>query len=365
MTKVLLITGIYPPDIGGPATYIPLLRRYLEERRIECTIISLSNNVKESEDIYSNSIFISRKLFKPIRFIMTSRLIRKNMKKCDFIFANGLFEETAFAKTFFKKQVTAKIVGDPIWERYRNQTGKLIKIEEFNKIKLPFKLKIEKKLFEIAIKQFEKLTSPSKQLCERVDSIVGATRTIWIPNAVNEIEPLDTITKYDVITVSRLVSWKNIDKLIKSCAKLGYSLLIIGDGPEKENLEALSRILHANVEFTGKLNDSSIIEKLRISACFALLSDYEGMSFSLLQAMHCGKSILVSNARGNTDVIEDQVTGIVVDPNDSNKLLVGLAHCVSDGQGVKKLGNNALKKAKESYSLVPNLELMTDLITCK
>ena len=94
--RILLISGIYPPDVGGPATYLPQLEIEILRNGDVYKIITLSDNVKfisKSEKV----IKISRKLAFPIRFFLTILVISYQANQVDFIFTNGLFEETGVA----------------------------------------------------------------------------------------------------------------------------------------------------------------------------------------------------------------------------------------------------------------------------
>ncbi len=51
--KILIVTGIFPPDIGGPASYVPSIAEALKERGHSLQIITLSDSVCQHDDIYS------------------------------------------------------------------------------------------------------------------------------------------------------------------------------------------------------------------------------------------------------------------------------------------------------------------------
>ena len=96
--KFLLISGIYFPDIGGPATYIPRIARALIAEGHTVTTLSLTDdsNRKLPEEPWSR-IFVSRNLFKPIRFIKTLKVILKSKPGTEGVYSNGLYEECGVA----------------------------------------------------------------------------------------------------------------------------------------------------------------------------------------------------------------------------------------------------------------------------
>jgi glycosyltransferase involved in cell wall biosynthesis len=79
--KILLVTGIFPPDIGGPATYIPNLARYLKKKGHEVRILTLANDTKNQLSDEFQIIRIQRKLPKPLRMILVIALITLTSKE--------------------------------------------------------------------------------------------------------------------------------------------------------------------------------------------------------------------------------------------------------------------------------------------
>jgi glycosyltransferase involved in cell wall biosynthesis len=70
----------------------------------------------------------------------------------------------------------------------------------------------------------------------------------------------------------------------------------------------------------GRLTQPEIDELLLRSRIFALISDYEGLSFSLLQAMSFGLPVVVSNTSGNASVISKSNNGKIVDPKSRHEV---------------------------------------------
>lgn len=362
--KALLVSGIYPPDIGGPATYVPELRAYLQRNNVNVSVITLSDDPKSSKAKFEDSIFISRNFTKPLRFACVVLTIMWHVRKVDVVFANGLHEETAIACMLSRKNMVAKIVGDPIWERSRNSNETQLNIKEFQSDKLSFKRLSQRKLLRFALNRFDFVTCPSNELCEIVSGW-GVKRPIkFIPNGVQEV-PLDleiNVKEYEIVTASRLVKWKNIDLLISSLKDSKYRLLIIGDGPERISLEKLAKNLGVDVTFLGEVTSDSVRQHMSTAKYFALLSSYEGMSFALLQAMSLGLIPIVSNCTGNVEVVDNNVDGFVVELRDLTSVCDLISKLEADKSLRKKISKNSRLKVKLKYSLESNLQRTTELI---
>jgi hypothetical protein len=95
--KALLISGIYRPEIGGPATYLPALAQVLINQKSTVEVVTLKNSSSNPVIEKWPVNYVNRNQFLLIRFIKTFLLIRRKGKNSDVIFANGLFQETAIA----------------------------------------------------------------------------------------------------------------------------------------------------------------------------------------------------------------------------------------------------------------------------
>ena len=117
LNKITLTTGIFPPDIGGPASFIPIFASYLTQNDIKVEVITLSDELQDDSNLPYKVIRISRKIKKPFRDMLVIREIIKSAKKTDLIFCNTLAFESAIASKISAKRLVQKIVGDLAWER--------------------------------------------------------------------------------------------------------------------------------------------------------------------------------------------------------------------------------------------------------
>ena len=121
-----------------------------------------------------------------------------------------------------------------------------------------------------------------------------------------------------IIAVGRLEKNKNCPTLIEAVAKLKESnikLVFCGDGPDREELTNLAKKLEIGerVLFLGNRSDMS--ELYQIADCLALASFREGLSRTIMEAMASGLPCVVSNIRGNVDLI-DEKGGFLCNPQD-------------------------------------------------
>ena len=346
--KVLLVSGIYPPDIGGPATFVPKFRSFLEIKGVHTFLITLGSKNEDGP----SSIKLARDTFFPVRFLRTVLKIRSQIDENTYIFANGLHEEVAIALIGKRNRATAKIVGDPVWERQRNKKKTTLEIEQFSQSKLSFIASLQRKLLNWSLKKFNAIIVPGNNLKSTVQRWdLNLPQITVISNGV-EISSEEHSGKkdFDVIAVSRLVPWKNLNLLIEASADLGLRLKVVGDGPSRTELEDLALKTGAATTFTGEIEEHLIYREIASSEVYALISSYEGQSFSLLQAMAAGAPILVSDAPGNTNVIGDNWSGLIASQT-LEGVTVGLERLFADPGLRKRLGDNARLEAAEKYNI--------------
>lgn len=336
--RILLASGIFPPDIGGPATYIPKFAKNLSDSGHEVQILTLSDSLEPVNQSDFKVTYVFRKQHKVLRAFKIYKAISRI--KPDYVFANGLHEEVAIWLRIHKIPAVAKIVGDPVWERYRNSKNTTISIQEFNSTEsLRFALRLQRKLLVWSLSSYSNTTCPSKELCDLVQNWNQNLRPIYIPNGAQEVSATEINKVYDIVTVSRLVSWKNIDSVIELANSKNLKLAIAGEGPEETALKVLSN--PKLVSFLGQLNEAQVIEVLRQSKIFIQLSEYEGLSFALLQSLAVGTPTICSDIPGNSQVIENKVNGILVNNKDMDEIesaVDALLHDESLRKSVIELG---------------------------
>ncbi len=206
----------------------------------------------------------------------------------------------------------------------------------------------------------------SKEQAATVQKIyaVKETSIVIIPNGVGKEffyrEPRQLPkNKLHLLYIGRLNGQKRVDRLIDAVAllKIPYQLTIVGDGEDRNQLEAQTRRLGlTDVTFEGKKYGDELRTYQRQADVFVLPSDIEGMPLVVLEAMAAGLPILGSNVLGIRELVKD--TGILVkhpSPETFAKAITGLWN---NREQLTELSKKGLRKA-EQYTwtkLVDRLE---------
>ena len=144
-----------------------------------------------------------------------------------------------------------------------------------------------------------------------------------LPQSLNTAKEHCLFGKRVFLFVGRLVNIKNIDSAIRAFAKLDQNenvLVIVGDGPEKDNLIALSKEIGTNTIFTGRLEGDTLYAWYNIAQVFILPSLQEPFGAVTNEALLAGCKGLISEKAGSKCLIENGVNGYTISPNDINEI---------------------------------------------
>lgn len=163
-----------------------------------------------------------------------------------------------------------------------------------------------------------------------------------------------------VICVGRLVRLKNHQLLLRAFAGLDTPqpahLLLVGDGPLRDQLHCLATELDIaeRVHFLGRRDDVPAL--LAASDIFALCSDTEGLSCSILEAMAAGLPVVATRVGGNSELVTDGSTGYLVEPDDVAAVQARLLALALDPARRQRFGRAAQQRIATQFSLDVMLE---------
>ena len=375
--QILITVGIYPPDIGGPASFVPKIANLLSVNNIDVTVICLTNQkIDDNEKYIVKRIYRKQNLI--IRWIKTVLSIIKNGYDADIIFVNGLPMESYVANIFLRKKLIRKIVGDWAWERARNKGITEESFDEFQINSHNLHLEIAKFSRGWTATKADLVITPSEHLSNVVNNWGverGNLKVIYngtkISNKLSELKVNEKIIKF--ITVGRLASWKNIDSIIKSMSilknqNIDFELLIVGSGPLESDLKNLVKELELEkqVIFTGQKTATQLADYYKKSEIYIQASGYEGLPHVLLEAINYNLTLISTPIGGSNEVLEDGKNGWVLDlvdgvkPDPTNLYSIIMDIKTSTQLRERKISNakNLLKeKFDEDENLMKYLEV--------
>jgi glycosyltransferase involved in cell wall biosynthesis len=200
---------------------------------------------------------------------------------------------------------------------------------------------------------------------------------IWngveLPTTTNKRFQFDRYDHFTGVTfgvVASLTAVKRHDLLLKAVSLLSsrncasdniedFQVLLLGDGPERENIQELCRSLNLDnqVVFTGAVNSvDSYIEKMDVGI---LCSDREGLSNAILEYMAHGKPVIATDVGGNVELV-DSDNGILVPADDEVALADAMEMLLVDSKRRCCLGEASLHRVIDCFSWDVSMSKLED-----
>ncbi len=352
--RVLVATGLFPPRTGGPATYSALLLEELPRHGVDVTIADFGRLLR---------------LPKIIRHCAYFFLLLKKGRYCDILFAQDPVSTgvpAAIAAIILQKPFVLKIVGDYAWEQSVQRFGVSDLLEDFLEKKYGWRAELLKKLERWCGRRARVILVPSRYLKKIVARWgILENRIVVIYNSFDASaitlfshkEARKTLNLAGTVFISagRLVPWKGFEMLIQAMARAREKIpdlkcLIIGDGPERKNLEL--QIAHCKlrdaVTLLGAVAHDRLLLYFRAGDVFVLNTGYEGFSHTILEAMASGIPVITTPAGGNPELIEHKKTGLLGEYNREAAFLKAIETLFSFSEGERRgIIRNAQRKARE------------------
>ena len=225
-----------------------------------------------------------------------------------------------------------------------------------------------------ALRRADLFISPSRYTVQKLSEIQGipADKIRRLPWSLNPAflllaerrDSLEVPPEFPhghvILTVGRLAAserYKGVDDLIRAVAQLrptipDLHLAVAGDGDDLMRLETLA----AEMNVSNSVHFLPGLSRERLAACyaranvFALPSTGEGFGLVFLEAMALGTPIVAVAAGGSTDLVENEINGLLVPPHDPKQLADALARLLCDDVLRSTLGGRGVDKVRSQYN---------------
>jgi glycosyltransferase involved in cell wall biosynthesis len=344
--KIVIATGLYYPDIGGPATYVKMLEEHLPAYGAELTVVPFSK-VKQYPKI--------------IKHLKYMQLLWRASRDNDIVFALDPVSVGLPAMLVAKlrrKKFVLRVPGDFAWEQAQLRFGVTDTFHTFIEQRYSYNWRVS------LLNAIESSVARRAQLVIVPSNYMQAAIPKWgvAPSKVKRIysalEPIRPAPKSPppmsapvLVSSGRLVPNKGFVGLIEAFAvfKVQHSaatLVIIGDGPQRPELTALIERLKLtdSVILTGKLNRDVLASYIQAADVYVLNTAHEGLSHQLLEVMSLHTPIATTPAGGNAELIEAGTTGVLFPYNDQPAMVAALHHIVTDPVLREQVVRGATKK---------------------
>lgn len=285
--KLLLVADIFPPQSGGPATYVVELANAFVKQGVDVQIVSL-NPTSDTTVASCPVIRVSWKN-KLLRYLEYFWLLFQKAKYVNVVYAMGPVNAglpALVAARLRGKKFVVKVVGDYAWEQYQGAGLDLYTIDEFQTARVGGKIGWLKRVESFVVRHADHVITPCAYLKRLVvgwgaeeKNVSVIYNAIAIPSVTPKVKPAGE--KW-VVSIGRDVPWKGMKTLSELSLDFPKNVkLKIVSGASRQ--EALCTLASADV--------------------FVLNSGYEGLSHALLEAVALGVPVLASDVGGNPEVV--------------------------------------------------------------
>lgn len=378
--KILITTGIFPPDIGGPASYAGLLGRELSKRDISATVLTYSSVLKRKDDNTEpfRVVRVWRGIPKILRHFFYFLRTLSLAKKTDVIFSLNAVSAglpALWAAKIKKKKFIVKIVADYAWETAINSGKTFLLADDFQRSKKHGRIGRLHKLQVKVCKGADVVITPSNYIANMVKNWgIPEEKIRVIYNGV-DFKPLE-ISKEEarkkigiagniLLSIGRLIPLKGFKMLIKIMPKLFeinqfFRLVIIGDGPEKKTLELIVKNMHLEnkVYLVGSKSREELATFLAAADIFVLNTAQEGFSHQILEAMTAGVPVITTAVGGNKEVIRQGENGFMIKYNDE----FNLVEAIKTVWQTEELRSRFVEEGKKTAELFSSEKMVDETI---
>ncbi len=371
LSKLTIVSPIFPPDIGGPASYVYELGQRLKDD-FDISVIAFC----ETKPILMKNIDIH--IINPRKHGFLGRQLRllknlwKHSRRADFIYIQGPvvvgFVSSFFARRFGIKSML-KFVGDIAWEEASRSRKTSLDLNEWLKtenkdLKSKILQWVQKKSFE----NVDKILVPSQYLKDLLMKYydVSESKITRVYNAFEyrNVEKKHGERAYKLMCGGRLVPHKNVNLIIEAMKLLPekYTLDVYGSGPEKEKLIGIAAELGDRVKFFGNVSHSELSRAMEKHEMFILYSSYEGLPHVILEAFAARCPVVASNILGTNEVAIDDQTAVLAESENPKRLAEAIRNLSWDKKRRERHCINGVKLLKSEFSWNTHIEKLKKLI---
>jgi len=366
--RVIIVTPDLPPDGGGIGKYTDLLARGLVESG-DSVLVVKGDFGKSTDDRNPAYEVVHAKKGRLVgaRMLLNSTMLAglARERKCDAIIctnwntlgAEALLLRRTTGIPYFVVVHAMELVtgGSDLRDRFRKcmmmkvllGSSGIIAVSRFTK-KLLVDLGLEEEKVEVVHNGID---------LEAARMSAGAQRPGTRGKGVKTI-----------LTVSRIERYKGIDRFIRLVPEIERRAgrvvyVVVGDGPFRSELERIVEDsgLSDRVILAGRVSDERLVEYYRRADLFVLptieewdaatgkLISAEGFGLVLAEASSFGIPVVASRSGGTVEVVEDGVTGFLVEPEDDERMVRTVTSVLLDPALSTRLGEAGRKKAFEQF----------------
>ena len=349
--NVLVVSGIWPPDVGGPASHAPELAAFLRSRGHGVEVVTTADVAPEAPDFPIHAVLRSTPV--GVRHARVVALVARRARSADVVYATSMISRAGLGSALARRPLVLKLVADAAYERAKRQglfAGSLAEFQEARGRRIAA-LRLAR---DLALRRASHVVCPSAFLRElSLGWGLAAEKVTVIPNAIPPLPALrpaaEVRAELDLAPpllafAGRINAQKALDVLLEALAHVdGPTLALAGDGPERTRLEARATELGLGdrVRFLGARTRTEVLELFRAADASVLTSAWENFPHTVVEALAVGTPVLGTAVGGVAEVVRDGENGLLVPPGDPDAFAEALRRFLGDEELRERLRSHA------------------------
>ena len=359
------MSGIWPPDVGGPASHAPEVAAFLAGHGQTPTVL-VTADAPPAPESYPVE-WVSRSLPPGVRHLRALTMVARLARQSDVVYSTGMFGRSGAGALLARRPYVLKLTADPAFERARRRglfRGSLADFQHERSARtLPFRA-----ARDAIVRRAAHVVCPSSYLAElTVGWGVPGSRVTVLPNPAPDVSSLASRDElrgrhgFDgptLVFAGRLTAQKSLELAVDACGSAGVRLVVVGDGPERARLEALG-----GADYVGPRPRNEVLELFLAADASILSSSWENFPHGVVESLAVGTPVIATAVGGVAEVVTDGENGLLVAPGDAAALTAAIRRYL-DEPGLAERLRAAAAPSVERYSrtrvYARLLELLTD-----
>ena len=339
--RVVVVSGIWPPDVGGPASHAPALADALVEAGHTVEVVTTADLAPDTQPYPVH--WVARDRPAPLRHLAVAREVRRAAQGADRVYATTMVRRAALGAALGRRPLVVKLVADEAYERERRAGRFAGTLEEFQAERRGLRLRFLRATRTAALRRARCIVVPSAYLRQiAIGWGLDPSRVDVVPNPAPELPEHPTrdearatlgIDGFALGVAGRLTAQKALGDTLEALARVpDVALLVLGDGPERAELERRAGELGLadRVRFLGAGTRDDVIALFRAVDAALLTSAWENLPHTLLEALAAGTPVIATAVGGIPEVVRDGENGLLVPPRDIAAIASAIDRLVHD-----------------------------------
>ena len=323
--NVLVVSGIWPPDVGGPASHAPALSRHLNARGHGVAVVTTAAAAPATEPFPVH--WVRRSLPRGVRHAEVARRVARHAHSADVVYATSMVRRASAGAAVVRRPLVVKLVSDEAFERAQRGGEFTGTLEEFQGVHGGRRLRALRSSRTAALRRAALVLSPSAYLREvALGWGLDPERVIVVPNPAPPLPELPSrealraelgVDGTVLAFAGRLTVQKALDLALDAMREVPRAtLLVLGDGPDRGRLErgAAERGLDGRVRFLGAGSRDDVLRLFAAADAALLTSAWENLPHTVLESLAVGTPVIATAVGGVPEVVHDGENGLLVVP---------------------------------------------------